>query len=303
MRATLLAALAISLVACLGQLEPSNGGGGSGGGSGTPVPPPPGGGGGSGSGSAEDTARIYFNENVYGMSVATCGASQCHNAQSPGANAPAWVSQTTPQSDGSAAWSLVTGMPSLVGTFTPSAGILTVPANGHFATWSATQITSITTWLQLEAQWRSAGSGSGTTATDYMGQWSGCMQLTDFQTAGVATAFANQVNTQEGVCEVCHVNGQAQSYFMANPDSTDMFNALTTYREYLSTYFTVNTTTKQVVVNTVPFQLAAKGGVDGQHPNNWNPTTNKAMTALQSFYTATAAHMTAGGCAPSTLKD
>lgn len=319
MRATLLAALSMTFVACVGQLDggpgtPGSGSDPGGSGSGTPVPPPPGGGGsgsGSGSGSSQDTARIYYNENVYGMTATTCGASGCHNAASPGANAPGFVSQTTPQTDGSAAWTLITGMSQVVGTFTPTAGILNIPDNtAHYAKWTTDQVTTITNWLALETAWRSAGSGSGSgsgTTIDLMGQWSGCMQLTDFQTANVATAFAEQVETQEGYCKQCHVNGQAQSYFIANPNSTEMFAALTTYREYLSTYFTIDTTVtpNAVAVNTAPFKLAADGGVDGQHPNNWNPTTNNGMTALASFFKLTAAHMTgtAPACGPSTLKD
>ena len=170
---------------------------------------------------------------------------------------------------------------------------------------NADQISTITSWLALEASWRSA-DGSGSTAIDYMAQWSGCMQLSDFTTANVAQAYAQQVNTTEGYCKQCHVNGQAQSYFLATPDSQNMFTTISTYREYLSTFFTIDTATNTVVVNTVPFKLAAVGGTNGEHPNNWNPLTNKGMTALTKFATLTTAHLNGTAtpaCGASTLTD
>jgi hypothetical protein len=109
-------------------------------------------------------------------------------------------------------------------------------------------------------------------------------------------------------CKQCHFNGQAQSYMIATPDAQNMFTAISTYREYLSTFFTIDTSTtpNTVIVNTVPFKLAADGGVNGEHPNNWNPTTNKGMTALTTFATLTAAHLngtTQPACGASTLSD
>jgi hypothetical protein len=215
------------------------------------------------------------------------------------------VSATTPTQDGSAAWTMITGMSNVVGGFTATAPLVGIPTTtAHYATFSADEVTTITSWLSLEASWRN--TSGGTTATDYMAQWSGCMQYTDFVTANVATAFAQQVNTNQGTCKQCHVNGQAQSYFIASPDSQAMFTAITTYREYLSTYFTVDTATNTIVINTVPFKLAANGGTNGAHPNNWNPTTNKGMTALTSFAQLTTAHLqgtTAPACGAPTLKN
>ncbi len=305
MKVTLLAALSLSLVACVGSLGDDDSTG-TGTGSGSDVGPPPGGGD-TGGGGGSATARDYFNANVYPVIAASCGAAGCHSATTPGANAPGYVSATTPAEDSSAAWTLITGMSSVVGSFSATAPLIEIPTTtSHYANLTADQVTTINDWFALELAWRSAGGGSGTMTTDYMAQWSGCMQITDFNTAGVATAFAQQVETNEGYCKQCHVNGQAQSYFIATPDSQNMFSAITTYREYLSTYFTVDTTTNTVVVNEIPFKLAADGGTNGEHPNNWNPTTNKGMTALASFATLTAAHLagtTAPACGKSTLTD
>ena len=289
--------LSLSLAACVGQIDGTGTGGDDGSDAGPPV------GGGSGGGSA--TARDYFNGNVYSILSTTCGASGCHSATSPGANAPGYVDQTTPTQDPLAAWTMITGMTSVVGSFTATAPLLSIPSTtAHYASFTADQTTTITDWLALEASWRSTGGGGGT--TDYMAQFSGCMQYTDFMTANVATAFAQQVETNQGYCKQCHVNGQAQSYFVATPDSQNMFTTMSTYREYMSTFFTVDTTTNTVVVNTVPFKLAADGGTNGEHPNNWNPTDNKGMTALTSFAALTTAHLngtTAPLCGKPTLTD
>lgn len=302
MRATVLAlsmGIAIGLAACAGEISDDDSTGGTGGSDTGPVV-----GGGGGGGSA--TARDYFNANVYPILAKSCGASSCHSATSPGANAPGYVSATTPAQDNTTAWTVMTGTASVLGGFTATAPLITIPTTtAHYATFTADQVTSITDWLALEASWRSA-SGSGATPTDYMAQWSGCMQYTDFMTANVATAYAQQVNTTEGYCKQCHVNGQAQSYFVATPDAQNMFTTITTYREYLTTFFTIDTTTNTVVVNSIPFKLAAVGGTNGEHPNQWNPLTNKGMTALTSFAKLTTAHLngtTAPACGAPTLTD
>lgn len=291
--------LAVGLAACAGEITGGDDDSttiGTGSDTGPPV------GGGSGGGSA--TARVYFNANVYPIVSGSCGSSGCHSATSPGANAPGYVSATTPTQDPSAAWTTITGMSSVIGAFTTNVPLLTIPTTtAHYASFTADQVTTITDWLALEASWR---SDSGMTAVDYMAQWSGCMQYDDFMTTNVATAFAQQVNTNEGYCKQCHVNGQAQSYFVATPSAQNMFATITTYREYLSTFFTIDTTTNTVIVNTVPFKLAADGGTNGAHPNQWNALTNKGMTALTKFATLTTAHLqgtTAPACGTPTLTD
>jgi hypothetical protein len=299
MRAVLALSLALGLAACAGEISDDDSTIGTGSDTGPPV------GGGGGGGSA--TARVFFNANVYPIVAGACGASGCHSSTTPGVNAPGYVNPTTPTQDTSAAWTTITGMASVVGAFTPSVPLLSIPTTtAHYATFTADQVTTITAWLALEASWRSDAGGSGSTGVDYIAQWSGCMQYTDFMTANVATAFAQQVNTNEGYCKQCHVNGQAQSYFVATPSAQNMFTTITTYREYLSTFFTIDTTTNTVVVNTIPFKLAADGGTNGEHPNQWNALTNKGMTALTKFATLTTAHLngtTAPPCGAPTLTD
>jgi hypothetical protein len=241
---------------------------------------------------------------VYGILTVTCGASGCHNAQSPGPNAPAFVSQTTPQLDAFAAWTLITSMPAVVGSFGTNAAILSLPASGHDgATFRADQITTITNWLALERAWRTRGSGSGSGSVDLLAQWSGCMQLADFEAADVAPAFASIQTSDGGTCAVCH---SANSGFVVG-NASNVFASISDYREYLSEFFIVDTSASpnRIVVNTAYFELAAAGGVDGMHPT-WNPTNNAGMTALNEFYNLTLAHLdgtAAPACGPSTLSD
>jgi hypothetical protein len=280
--------------------------GGSGSDAGSDIGPPPGTGsdmGGDGGGSA--TARDFFNGNVYVAIANTCGASGCHSSTTPGTNAPGFVNPTAPTQDDSAAWTTITGLTNVVGQYTATAPILSIPNGAHYAKFTPTQVTAVTQWLSLELAWRSMETG-GTPQTDFLADWSGCMQIDDFITAGVAKAYAKQVDTNQGYCENCHVNGQAQSYFIASPDPERMFTAMTTYREYLSTYFTVDTASSQVVVNMAPYQLAAEGGINGEHPKNWDPANNKGMDAMNTFFQLTMAHAngtTAPACGPSTLSN
>jgi hypothetical protein len=302
MRAFLLAAVAtVGLVGCVGGIDTttgdpngsgsngsgSNGSGSNGSGSNT----------GSGSGSAADTARIAFNTDVYTTISNKCGG--CHKmGATASVQAPGFINPTTPATDDHAAYNTVTTTPQAVGDFSTNANILQLPLSGHQGTsYTATEKAAVTNWLNLEVAWRSSGP-TGSQPLDLIAQWSGCMTQTDFDAAsnntGMAQAWANQVNTNEGVCKQCHVNGT--SNMIATPQNTYMFQLMSTDRNYLMTFFTIDTTAvpNKVMVNQTPFMIAASGlTASGQHPRGWNATQNNGMTALQDFYTKTMAHLTA----------
>ena len=291
--------IAMGLAACVGGISDMSVPGEN-----DPVEPPPGSGTGTGTGSGggSATARDYYNANVYPAVHNMCGGTTCHSQSAPGVNAPPFSSDVPPTTDDTAAWTLITGMSNIVGSYTATAPLLSIPqTTAHFAKFTNTQVTAITSWLSLETTWRNQGGG-GTTVVDYLAQFTGCMRQADFDTANVAKAYAEQVNTSEGTCKQCHVNGQAQSYFIATPSSTNMYTAISSYREYLSTFFTVDN--KAVVLNMVPFTVAADGGPNGQHPKNWDATNNKGMQAMKKFYDLTMEHMngtTLPACGNSTL--
>lgn len=253
-----------------------------------------------GSGSAADTARVDFNTNVYQTLANKCGG--CHSTTSMVSGAPHFVDTTLPSQDDHKAWMTVNGQSLVVGTWTTTAQVLTLPESGHQGTSYTTQEKSdITNWLNLEYQWRNASPGNQ--PVDLMAQWSGCLSQTDFDSANMSQAWANQVQSNEGVCKYCHVNGT--SNFMATVQSPYMFTTITTDRAYLATFFTIDTTVtpNKIVVNQTPFMTAASGlTASGQHPRGWGDgTNNNGMTALQQLYTLATAKLSGGTCAPSTL--
>ena len=140
------------------------------------------------------------------------------------------------------------------------------------------------------------------------------MTQTDFDSAGVATAWAQKrTNNTNTACQQCHVNGQG---FLANADSTRMFNILTTAKNpaggwFLEMYFTVDMTTDpahpKVIINKDLITRAAMG--TAQHEKFDVLTDNgggtpSAYTKLTNFYNTVMTKMTAAGatgCGPSKL--
>ena len=192
-----------------------------------------------------------------------------------------------------------------------TAPILTKIAAGHSGvTYTATDVTNITNWLTAEKTAR-AGSTSTTSPRDaLLAKFSGCMTQTDFDSAGVATAWANKTtNTTNTACQQCHVNA---SYFLANADSTRMFQILSTaanpqggwFMEYFFTVDTTDPTNLKMVINRDYINQAATG-LD-QHEKfdidtDKNGGTPSAYTRLTTFFNAAMAKMTAGTCGTPTL--
>jgi hypothetical protein len=190
-----------------------------------------------------------------------------------------------------------------------------ITAGGHNGqTYAATEITSIGDWLDQEHTERAATGGTADPREKLLEAWSGCMTQTDFDTAGVATAWAQKrTDTTNTACQQCHVNGQG---FLANPDSTRMFNILTTAKNptggwFLEMYFTVDMTTDpanpKIIINKDYITRASLG--TAQH-EKFNVTTDRnggtpsAYDKLTTFYNTTMTKFTAAGaagCGPSKL--
>jgi hypothetical protein len=321
LKLSILAVAALALPACLGGYasgqngQPADNGGGSGGGGGTAA----GGGGGTGGGGSGGgggggvtgpTAKDLFTANVSPI-IMRCSASACHGG-----------TVTTPTQFAYAMPTLydnIVGYTSRVlGNFDKSQAtiISKITAGGHNGmTYTADDIKNIGDWLDLEHQERTASGGTVTDAREaLLEKFSGCMEQTDFDTAGVATAWAQKTtNTTNTACQQCHVNGQG---FLANADSTRMFNILSTAKNpaggwFLELYFTVDMTTDpanpKVIINRDLITRASMG--TAQHEkfdvdtdrNGGNPT---AMQKLTTFYTTTMTKLAAApaaGCGPSKL--
>ena len=232
LKLSILAVAALSLPACLGGYAPGqdgtppvdnsgNGGGGgtaAGGGGGT-------GGGGSGGGGGGGvpavTAKDLFTANVAPI-LTRCSASTCHGSAT--LTTPTQFAYNMPS-----LYDNITGYSSRVlGSYDKAQAtiISKITAGGHNAqTYTAAEITSIGDWLDTEHQERAATGGTTDAREKLLEGWSACMTQTDFDTAGVATAWAQKrTNNTNTACQQCHVNG---SGFLANADSTRMFQILT----------------------------------------------------------------------------
>jgi len=127
-------------------------------------------------------------------------------------------------------------------------------------------------------------------------QWSGCMTLTDFQTANMAEAWSELSASNNQLCRNCHADGGFS--FIASPDENLFFTIMSEHSFYLVKFFSVQG--EDVIINTVSFQNAAV--TLASHPR-FNSAENAGMIALKQFYDATLARKTAGTCDPPRLKD
>ncbi len=119
-------------------------------------------------------------------------------------------------------------------------------------------------------------------------EFSGCMKLADFQTAQMAQRWGQLAADNQQRCANCHGAG-AYSFMTGNGNADTFFTTITTQKDLLLKYFTVDSTGK-VVINNAAMQNA--GGAIENHPR-FNPTTNNGMTALTQFYNLAEAHRVA----------
>jgi hypothetical protein len=321
-----LAVAALGLPACLGGYQPgqdptppqqqppaNNGGGGGGGGGGAA------GGGGGGGGSMTGgpdggtpggtaNAKAMFDSTVSSMILMRCGASACHGGTGTTPTKFAAGTATTE-------YDTIIGYTSRVlGDFdkTQATIITKITAGGHNGqTYSAADIKTIGDWLDAEKSIRTS-TGTGTTSPRelLLEKFSGCMVKTEWDTAGVATAWAQKTtDTTNTACQQCHVNGQG---FFANADSTRMFNVLTTAKNpaggwFLEMYFTTDQTdpaNPKMIINRDLITRASIGTAQHekfQVDTDRNGTNPPAMTRLTNFFNQTMAHLTANTCGPSRL--
>ncbi len=214
--------------------------------------------------------------------------------------------------DASASYEQVIQLPTLIGTYTEaSAPIFTKIAGSHQAiTYTADDKTKINAWFAQELADRETGGGGGPPppplidATAKLREWSGCMKLADFNTAQMAQKWGALASSTAQRCANCHGSG-LDSFITgqgAGADPAIFFNAITTQKDFLIKYFTVdamgNIIINQAAFNNAGVALPSQG--TSNHPP-FNPTTNAGMDALMLFYTAAKAHQTAVTCDPPRL--
>ena len=314
MRAVLLAAIAsMGLVGCVGQLD-------------TMPPSQPVGTGTNPNPTPNSMAKQMFEQNVYPIissktAASGCAMSGCHMVgNNPG-------STQFVAADVADAYATITSYQAVVGNFTPaSAGLLTQVEGGHNGrTYSDAEKTAITNWLAQEVTERGQGTTptGGTTETPgaatarLMNEWSACMNLTDFNSANMATAWGQMQTNNGSRCESCHATGGYGMIVTQVAESTTggppgLFTTIATNKYYMIQYFSVDLTKPgvgptdtgkmgQIVINHTSFEgVARQQPPHTEHPT-FNADNNQGMTALQSFYDLTMAKVTAGGCGTTKL--
>ena len=134
------------------------------------------------------------------------------------------------------------------------------------------------------------------TPMQVLAQWSGCMSLTDFQTANMAEAWGNMAASNNQLCRNCHGDGGFS--FIASLDENFFFTTMSEHSSYMVKFFSLQGT--DVIVNTGSVQNAGVTLVG--HPR-FDPVNNPGMLALKTFYDATKARQVANTCDPARMKD
>jgi len=211
--------------------------------------------------------------------------------------------------DAGASYEEVIKLPTLTGTYTEaSAPLFSKIAGGHHAiTFTATDKSKINAWFAQELADRNSGGG-GTPpppiidAAAKLREWSGCMKQADFNTAQMTQKWGLFAANNAQRCVNCHQAG-AFAFMSGNgTDATVFFTTITTQKDLMLKYFTVDAM-GLVVINNAAFQnagVALPAGGNSNHPS-FNPTTNVGMEALLAFYNLAKAQQTANTCDPPRL--
>jgi len=237
--------------------------------------------------------QLYMST-VHPIMTAQCATAACHGQATPGIYG--WV-----QADAGASYDMIVTLPTLIGTYTPaSATILTkiTPSAPHYtASYTDDDRSKITAWLAQEVIDRQ-GDPPPIDPIQKLREWTGCMSLENFQATNMTPAWGNLTASQQ-LCRNCH-GGGAFAFMSGNgQDAEPFFNTITTQRDLLLKYFTVDAT-GQIVINTAAFQNA---GVTLQGHPRFDPTNNAGMIALAEFYDLTLERQAANMCDPPRLPE
>ncbi len=231
-------------------------------------------------------AQALFEQNVFSVITANCGGAACHGSVSP-----AFVADTP--TNGYTTINLHKDL-MFPGYDPANTKLIDKGAGNHKGvTLTADDVSAIKAWFAAEKL--AEGGGGGTTQSP-LSIWSGCMDLSDWNLEEVAPGWSNKQAQGQGNCEACHNLGA--DGFIASDQSQRVFDAVTQNPSFMLSYFTLNDTGTEVIINRArldkvgnqlaPFQAHGAFDVDG-----------RAMERLQRFYDRTVARKTAGLCQPS----
>ena len=131
-------------------------------------------------------------------------------------------------------------------------------------------------------------------ARELLAKWSGCMTLTNFQSAKMALQWGTLTTDTAKECQFCHQDGAYG--FIATTNEDAFFPAITQHSSFMSMYFTTDVPNQKVIINTAAFQGANSAA---GHPQ-FNYQMNQGMTALNDFWMTTSAITT---CDPPKMID
>jgi len=232
--------------------------------------------------------------------TAKCSGGGCHSLDAVSGALGKWWS-----TDADAAYTAITRAPTIVGTFSAIAPIITHIEAGHKGiTYTPDEKTQILAWLAAETEDRAGGGGSGepppVDPKQVLKTFSGCLTLADFNAANMAQSWGALAADNNQKCQNCHQAGG--DGFIASTNAEIMFGLMSEQSAYMLKFFTVDTQAQpaKIIINTGSFTNA--GVTLAGHPR-FNPTTNIGMIALQKFYDAAMLKQTGGTCGPGTLKD
>ena len=135
-----------------------------------------------------------------------------------------------------------------------------------------------------------------------IGDWQRCMELSDFQAAGMAPAWSG-LRTQNGLtCAGCHATGTGG--FIAVAQAETFFSTIRNDKYMLLQFVTIDLTqgaaAAKVIVNQQSFSGVSSGiAPHAEHPRFTHPA-NAGMTALRAFYDRTQQRIVSGQCGPLT---
>jgi hypothetical protein len=235
------------------------------------------------------TAQALFEANVRPIVSATCNpGGACHGSQDP-----AFISAQPAE-----AYTTINIHRDRLYPGYVSAGsrlLVNGTGGGHYgAVFSANDLSAIQGWLAQEAI--EADSGGVVTASA-LAVWSGCMELADWDALNVANEWADKDADNQGDCDACHNLGA--DGFMASNQSLRVFENITTSPALMPSYFTLDASGQNVVINRARFESV--GNQLPPHEAHGAFTIapgDAAMDALQAFYDLTMQRKLAGQCAP-----
>jgi len=231
------------------------------------------------------TAQALFDTNVHPVVLANCGLNggACH------ANVQAPVFAVEDLVD---AYNQITNVSSdqLVRGFDPAlSNLLIYGTNNHNqAVHTPDQQSQIEAWLAAEQQ-----EADGDIAASPLAIWSGCMNLEEWQAAGVADAWADKNAQGQGNCDACHNLGADK--FIASNDDVRVFENTTTNPSLMPSYFTLDATGTTVIINRARLAMVGTGQAPHQEHGGFDIDNDNrdAMLKLENFYNQTMTRMNA----------